>query len=169
MPRPLDPVQVREARPCDRGAIATLLRERWGKTVASRGRVHLLETLPALIAELEGRLAGCLTYHLEGDALEVVTLDALVERRGIGTALMHAVRPRARRIWLITTNDNLPAQAFYLNLGMTLAAVHEGAVAEARRLKPEIPLTGIGGVPIRDELEYQWSVAAMDGTHGGPA
>ena len=39
---------------------------------------------------------------------------------------------------------------------MRLAAVHHGAVDAARRdLKPEIPLHGVGGVPIHDEVEFE--------------
>jgi hypothetical protein len=28
-----------------------------------------------------------------------------------------------------------------------------GAVTEARKIKPEIPATGLGGIPVRDEIE----------------
>jgi hypothetical protein len=59
-------------------------------------------------------------------------------------------------VWLITTNDNVSAQRFYVAVGFELAAVHEGAVERSRELKPEIPLTGQTGTPIRDELEYEW-------------
>jgi hypothetical protein len=38
---------------------------------------------------------------------------------------------------------------------MRLAALHRNAVAESRRLKPEIPETGADGIPIRDELELE--------------
>ena len=63
---------------------------------------------------------------------------------------------RCGRLWLVTTNDNGPAIQFYRNRGMRLAAVHHGAVDAARRdLKPEIPLHGVGGVPIHDEVEFE--------------
>jgi GNAT superfamily N-acetyltransferase len=60
-----------------------------------------------------------------------------------------------RRLWLITTNDNLPALRFYQKRGFVLVRLHRGAVAGSRRLKPEIPLTGSEGIPIRDELELE--------------
>jgi RimJ/RimL family protein N-acetyltransferase len=56
---------------------------------------------------------------------------------------------------LITTNDNAPAQRFYERLGFRLVLVREGELRRSRLLKPEIPLVGAGGVPIRDELEYE--------------
>ena len=38
---------------------------------------------------------------------------------------------------------------------MRLAAVHRGAIAESRKLKPEISLFGVGGRPIEDEIEFE--------------
>jgi len=38
---------------------------------------------------------------------------------------------------------------------MHLAAVHRGAIAESRRLKPEISYCGVGGRPIEDEIEFE--------------
>jgi hypothetical protein len=56
---------------------------------------------------------------------------------------------------VITTNDNLDAIRFYQRRGMRLVAVHRGAVDEARRIKPSIPLIGEHGIPIHDELEFE--------------
>ena len=38
---------------------------------------------------------------------------------------------------------------------MHLAAVHRGAIAESRKLKPEISLFGVGGRSIEDEVEFE--------------
>jgi len=96
---------------------------------------------------------------MKGD-LEVVSLHAAIAGRGLGSRLLAAARDRARdlqcrRLWLITTNDNEPAIAFYSRWGMHLAAVHRGAIAESRRLKPEISYFGVGGRPIEDEIEFE--------------
>jgi ribosomal protein S18 acetylase RimI-like enzyme len=56
----------------------------------------------------------------------------------------------------VTTNDNEPAIEFYRRRGMALVAVHENALEQSRRLKPEIPLTGLEGRPIRDEIEFEY-------------
>ena len=59
----------------------------------------------------------------------------------------------ARRVLLITTNDNRAALDFYRRRGWQMVATRTGAVTEARlNLKPEIPLLGI---PIRDEIELE--------------
>ena len=73
-------------------------------------------------------------------------LEAVVER----------ARARAcRRVWLITTNDNVDALRFYQRRGFTLVALHRGAMEQSRRLKPSIPEVGAHGIPIRDELELE--------------
>jgi ribosomal protein S18 acetylase RimI-like enzyme len=79
---------------------------------------------------------------------------------GLGSRLLEAARKRAydlgcRRLWLITTNDNEPAMRFYQRRGMRIAAIHRGAIAESRKLKPEIALVGVGGRPIEDEIEFE--------------
>ena len=72
---------------------------------------------------------------------------------------MHAARERGcRRLFLITTNDNLRALAFYQKRGFELAALRRGALNESRKLKPSIPLIGENGIPLRDEIELEMSL-----------
>jgi GNAT superfamily N-acetyltransferase len=129
--------------------------------MVSRGRLHQCDLLPGFYTECQGRRTALLTYDLDAGELEVVALYAEERGRGSGSALLEAAVGAARdrhcrRLWLVTTNDNRPAIQFYRNRGMRLAAVHHGAVDAARRdLKPEIPLLGIGGVPIHDEVEFE--------------
>jgi hypothetical protein len=42
---------------------------------------------------------------------------------------------------------------------MRIAAIHHGAIAESRKLKPEILFVGIGGQPIEDEVEFELQLA----------
>jgi ribosomal protein S18 acetylase RimI-like enzyme len=154
-------VQLRATTPTDRVRVERFVRERWGAaTIVSRGATHRPSALPGFVA-LEGSdLMGLVTYSIDGEACEIVTIDSLVERAGIGTALVEAVTDAARaagcrRLWLVTTNDNLPALRFYQKRGFALVTVHREAVVEARKLKPEIPLVGLDGIPLRDELELE--------------
>jgi Acetyltransferase (GNAT) family len=67
-----------------------------------------------------------------------------------------AARHGCARLWLVTTNDNVDALRFYQRHGFRLAAVHRGAVDDSRgRLKPEIPVVGAYGMPLRDEIELE--------------
>ena len=144
-----------------RGEARALWPARWGSTrVVSRGRLHDLDALPGFVALEDGAFAGVATYRVDGDACEVVSLDALREGSGAGRALLDAIAASARaagcrRLWLVTTNDNTAAMRFYQRRGWRLAALHRGAVDAARVLKPEIPATGADGIAIRDELEFE--------------
>jgi ribosomal protein S18 acetylase RimI-like enzyme len=140
---------------------AGLLRERWGDVlIVTRGRIHDASTLPGFIALKAGKPAGLATYNVEGGHCEMVSLDSLNEGIGIGGALIEAVKDEARsqgcgRVWLISTNDNQRAVRFYRKRGFRLAAIHRNALEETRRLKPGLPLTGIDGIPLRDEIEME--------------
>ncbi|HJS26125.1 MAG TPA: GNAT family N-acetyltransferase [Actinomycetota bacterium] len=150
-------VRVRPLAEEDRGWVREVVERLWGSpVVAAHGEILEPATLPGFVAEEGSARAGLLTYRPEGDACEVVTIVAFEPRRGIGSALMGALLSLDhRRVWLTTTNDNVPARRFYERLGFRLVAMREGEVARSRELKPEIPLVGVGGVPIRDELEYE--------------
>ena len=153
--------EVRPAREEDRDWIRDLIEERWaGEFVVGHGVVSQPAELDGFVAMEGADVIGLATYRIEGDACEIVTIDALVEGRGVGSTLVEAVHERAHRagcarLWLVTTNDNERAQAFYDKLGFRVVAVREGAVDEARKLKPSIPLIGVDGVPITDELEFE--------------
>jgi ribosomal protein S18 acetylase RimI-like enzyme len=154
-------LSLRPVDETDEAWVRETLEARWGEgRVVSRGAVWNPVALPGLVAEIDGRRVGLLTYRVSDGECEIVTLDALEERRGIGTALVTAAVEAARgsnvdRVWLITTNDNLDALRFYQRRGFALAALHRGALADSRRLKPSIPDTGAYGIPIRDELELE--------------
>ncbi|GAB4431319.1 MAG: N-acetyltransferase [Anaerolineae bacterium] len=155
------PIRVRPLSSADRPWANALLTERWGSTrMVTRGVVHDLTQLPGLVAWYGGQRAGLLLYRPAGTAWEIVSLDSTLAGHGVGTALLEAIRQLAqtsgcRRLWLITTNDNLPALRFYQKRGFHLVAVYPDALTQARRLKPEIPLLGLEDIPLRDELELE--------------
>jgi N-acetylglutamate synthase-like GNAT family acetyltransferase len=145
----------------DRDWVAALLRRHWGSAmIVSRGRQHDGTRLPGFVVLYRKKRAGLITYRIENDECEIVSLNSLIWNRGIGGALIEAVRVEAckagcRRLWLITTNDNLLALRFYQKRGFILWRLHRGAIADSRKLKPEIPLLADSGIPIRDEVELQ--------------
>jgi len=153
-------VRVRPLGEADREWATGKLRELWGEGVVSRGRLLDATVLPGFVAEGDGEPAGLLTYRIDGGDCEVVTINAFPRGAGAGTALMEAVAVAARdagcrRVWLITTNDNLRALRFYQRRGFRLAALHRDALARSRELKPSIPEVGLDGIPLRDELELE--------------
>jgi GNAT superfamily N-acetyltransferase len=153
-------VTVRALRDDERAWAAGVIDESWGEVVIAGGRELRPAQLPALVAEAGDEPAGLATYLVEDGDCELVTLDALTIGRGIGGALVEGVAEAARaagarRVHLVTTNDNLPALRMYQRHGFVLAQLRAGAVDEARKRKPQISPTGHAGIPIRDELVLQ--------------
>jgi GNAT superfamily N-acetyltransferase len=154
-------MDIRSVTPEDQPWIRDLLSAHFASPrVVSRGVLHQADELPGLVAVRDESPIGVLLYDCRGDQCEVVVLIAIEEGRGVATALLEAVKSVAlagscRRMWLITTDDNTPAIDFYQRRGWTKVATYHGAMAESRRLKPELPEIGRDGIPIRDEIEFE--------------
>jgi ribosomal protein S18 acetylase RimI-like enzyme len=154
-------LSVRPVEDSDRDWLRETLAQSGHLRIVSRGRLtEDASTLSGLLAERAGTKVGYALVRIENDALEVVALEALTRRQGIGTALLAAAAGEARkagctRAWLITTNDNLDAVRFYQRCGWDLIALHRDSVTAGRKLKPELPDVGDYGLPIRHELEFE--------------
>ncbi len=168
-----DDVMVRPALAGDRDWISSTLVDRWGSTtVVSRGQrwdAAMLDGIVAVDAIDGGEPAriGLLTYRVDAKGLEVVTLDSLRVRAGVGAALLESAAQIARdagatRLWLITTNDNLRAIRFYQRRGLRIVAVHRGAIDQARLIKPSIPRASDDGIELHDELELELLLGQSD-------
>lgn len=137
--------------------------EHWGsEEMITRGNVHRPEQLDGFVVENGDRTAwiGLLTFFIQHGECEVTSLDSLRERQGIGSLLMDKAIAEARtrdcrRLFLITTNDNLHALGFYQKRGFEIVTVYRGAVNESRKRRPGIPLVGNDGIPLRDEIELE--------------
>jgi ribosomal protein S18 acetylase RimI-like enzyme len=137
------------------------LYEHWGSTrVVTRQKMYNADDLPGFIVFEKEQPIGLITYSIQNQECEIITLNSFREQQGIATMLLGAVTSIAReqnchRIWLITTNDNLKALGFYQKRGFRLVAVYPDALKESRRLKPEIPEIGLNNIPLRDEIELE--------------
>lgn len=146
----------------DRAWLRGIVAAEWGLPVVSPAGVHDDPSrLEGLVAEVGGERAGAVTYEIVGDECEVVTLDSLVPGRGVGRALMEAVRAAAaaascRRLWLVTTNENLQGLGFYQRLGLDLVALHRDFVEVVRRHKPDVGSVPVDGIQFRHALELEW-------------
>jgi ribosomal protein S18 acetylase RimI-like enzyme len=160
VPRP-PAVVVRPLTAGDRGWVrATLLRNWSSTTVARRGELIEARDLAGYVALLGGRRTGLVLVDLRRGDLEVVAISTSTRRQGVGHALMKQCVDDAhecgcRRVWLITTNNNTTAIAFYQRVGMDLCAYYRHGVRTSRLLKPSIPLRDSSGVPIDHELEFE--------------
>jgi ribosomal protein S18 acetylase RimI-like enzyme len=144
------------------------LRQFWidhwgGEEMITRGNVYRPEQLDGFVVDDGNEWIGLLTFFIKDGECEVTSLDSLRERRGIGSMLIDKTIAEARargckRLFLITTNDNMHALGFYQKRGFEIVAVHRGAVNESRKRKPSIPLVGMDGIPLRDEIELEISL-----------
>lgn len=133
----------------------------WGspEMVISSG-VYDCSTLDGFAIVKEDNVIGLITYVIKDYECEIISLDSIEEGKGIGTSLVKEVENLAfekecKLIKLITTNDNLLALKFYQKRGFFISKMINNAVEKARKLKPEIPLIGNDGIPIRDEIELK--------------
>lgn len=153
-------IQTRPIEEIDKEWITSILEKQWGSTkIVTRGKLRQADKLPGYIAFLDDKKVGLITYSIENDC-EIITLDSLVQGKGIGTALLEKVKQTAKeqnckRVWLITTNDNMEALRFYQKQGFVLSALYPNALKQSRKLKPEIPQIGIDNIPLRDEIELE--------------
>ncbi len=153
----LPPVLVREATDADRPAVLSLFQRDFGRTrLITFGEELHLEALPTVVAELEGEIAGALSYMARNGTLHIVALatDPLWQRSGVGGHLVAEAELIARgnrfgRVLVATTNDNLPSLYFYQRKGYRITGVMPGAMAGGGG---DGPSTGFGGIPIRDEI-----------------
>ena len=129
----------------------------------SRGNVYRPEQLEGFVVEEGDEWIGLLTFFIKDSECEVTSIDSLREGQGIGSKLIDQAVEEARargcrRLFLITTNDNLNALGFYQKRGFEIAAIYRGAVNESRKIKPGIPLVGYNNIPLRDEIELEMSL-----------
>jgi len=147
-----------EITDADRPELARFIERHWNsQVVMSKGKLYYPHKEQGVVERRGGEIVGVLTYHVHNDGMEVLTLNSTLPGHGIGSALMLMVIEKGRklgcpRIWLTTTNDNLHAIGFYQQLGFRMTEINVGAVDEARKMKPAIPLVGERGIAIHDEI-----------------
>ncbi len=160
----MNTVSVRPLEDVDRQWAGDQIARQWGaRMIISKGKVYYPDQLPGFVAFQTGERAGLATYNIEDGDCELVSIQSLRDEHGAGSALLGAVKDAARnagckRLWLITTNDNLRALGFYQKRGMSLVAVYRNAMEAARKLKPQIPMIGQNGIPLRDEIELEMTL-----------
>jgi GNAT superfamily N-acetyltransferase len=136
-------------------------KENWGdEFVVAHGVIYYPDGLEGFIAFDRHEWVGEITYTVSESDCEIISLDSMREGQGLGTKLINAVveearKQNCRRVFLITTNDNLNALGFYQKRGFELVKINRSAVNESRKIKPSIPLVGMNNIPLRDEIELE--------------
>lgn len=154
-------IEIQVVKGHDRAWMREIIKTYWGdEFVVIHEEIYLPHQLPGFIArDLEADAVGLVTYQIRGDVCEIITLNSLIENRGVGSMLLEAVLKEAeklecRQLCLTTTNDNQLAIEFYRNRGFKLSEIRKEAVDRAREIKPAIPALSPQGIPICDEWEF---------------
>ncbi len=144
-----------------RDNVNQILKKEWNcPPSVSRGKIIDTTNLPGFLFIEDEIVKGVVTYNIENEECEIVTLNSFEENKGIGTALINGVLEIAKkrdckRLWLITTNDDINAIRFYQIKGFELKAAYINTMEISRKLKPGIPLIGMHNIPIKHELEFE--------------
>ena len=137
-------------------AIEEVWTTRWGVPIVTALATYQPGDVDGLAARnLAGELAGILTWHVDGDTAELVTIDTFPEGAGTGARLLAEAERQLRAAGvtdavLATADDNLGAFAFWLHHGYRLVGVELDAMARVREIKPYLPTQGKDGLPLRD-------------------
>lgn len=155
-------LEILEITNADKEFISDFITENWGSHFSvSKGKMHDVVNLPGFICKHDDKIAGLITYHIENEGCEIVTLNSKIGNKGLGSQLIQKVLEVAKehlcnRVWLITTNDNIQAIRFYQKRGFDWIDFHRDVIDESRKLKPEIPKLGNDDIPIRHEIEFEY-------------
>jgi GNAT superfamily N-acetyltransferase len=147
--------------PIDQAGIRKLWEDHWGLPVISIDRTYQPEDVTGLVWRDEwGEVQGLITWHIEGEEAEIVSVDAFQQGRHIGGRLLNAaeaeLRSRgARKVTIVTTNDNLRAIAFYVRHGYRMVRIVLDDMDRVRALKPGVPKVGQNGIPLRDMIALE--------------
>ena len=145
----------------DRENIKRFLEERWfSSQICVRNEMIDASKLEGYIVYEQEEIIGLITYRIYKNICEIISLDSIKEKQGIGSELIKRVKEKAiknncEKLILITTNDNLQALGFYQKRGFRLSKIYKDSMDEVRKIKPEVPMIGENNIPLKDEIELE--------------
>lgn len=152
----------------NRKEVMSFIKEQWYTlNMVVSGRIIEMTKVEGIVASEKQEIKGLITYIISGDICEIISLDSVVERKGIGSTLINKVyeiaqKNRCRIVKVITTNDNVRAMEFYQKRGFRLVDVNFNGVNVSRNIKPEIPLIADNGIEIMHELIFERPVCLIE-------
>jgi GNAT superfamily N-acetyltransferase len=154
-------MDIKIISPDNRKQINDFISSHWFSSVmVVRGELVDMTILQGFVTYEGEEIIGLVTYRINGTECEIMSLNSLVEKQGVGTVLVSKVIETARenkctKIKLITTNDNINALHFYQKRGFDMAKLYYNALDISRKLKPSIPLLGEFDIPLKHEIEFE--------------
>jgi ribosomal protein S18 acetylase RimI-like enzyme len=134
----------------------------WGSDIlVARGNVYKVNDLDGVLVYENDKIIGLGLYTIKNDC-EIVLLETFIQNKGIGTKIIEKIKEIAKtnnckKIWLITSNENINAIKFYQKRGFHISNIYLNAMEETRKIKPEIPKFS-NGIEVRDEIEFEINI-----------
>ncbi|HEU5282144.1 MAG TPA: GNAT family N-acetyltransferase [Gammaproteobacteria bacterium] len=155
-------IKLRSSTPHDTKWLEELMNRDWGGLpLVIREKKYYPASLDGIIAENENGILGFLFYEVRDQDCEIIVFEIFDKFKGTGTQLLDklkviATNKKCRRLYLMTTNDNLDALRFYQKRGFHICGIHIDSVKLSRKIKPTIGMTGDHGIPVRDEIDLEF-------------
>jgi hypothetical protein len=123
-----------------------------------RGTRVDVAVLPGLVASNDGHRSGLLPLTRHRDELEISVIASAPFDDSQVALLISAAQTYAsescRRMWAICSNADFDVQRALQQSGFRLCTVRPGGVDIVARRSPEGLVRSFGGVPVRDEVEF---------------
>lgn len=145
----------------NRNQINYFINSQWFSTnMVVRGELVDMTVLDGFVAYENLNIIGLITYKIKDNECEIISLDSLKERQGIGTSLVNkviqvATKNKCIKVTLISTNDNINALRFYQKRGFDMVRIYYNSLEIARKIKPSIPMIGEYNIPLKHEIEFE--------------
>lgn len=156
-------INIRPATNNDQEWINKFISDSWGSTIIVSTQKFDTSKLPTIIVEDGSSPKGVSVYHVDRSRLEIVAIKTAISGKGYGKALIDECKKIAKEkglksVFLITTSDNLNAMGFYQKQGLRMTKIYRDEMEKVRKIKPEIPLVGENGIPLKDEVEFEYQL-----------
>ncbi|OFI50344.1 GNAT family N-acetyltransferase [Floricoccus tropicus] len=152
--------KIANKKSLEKSLVSDFFKKHWGdsKMIISTGTYDCNDLDGYAFVDDNNEIIALITYTLKDSYCEIISLDSIIEGKGLGSKLINKVEKTASenkcsQVKLITTNDNLNALKFYQKRGYRLEKIYKNAVNDARKIKKEIPKYGNYGIPLKDEIE----------------
>ncbi len=155
---------IRRTTEGDSKLIQQLMDEYWGgEPLVVNCKNYYPSKLTGILLFKSNEVLGFLFYDIQGTEYEIIVFEIFEKFSGFGTIVLNdfikiAKSQNCTRIHLMTTNDDLDALRFYQRRGFIIRGIRLNALEESRKMKPSIPYTGDYGIPLRDEIELEYSL-----------
>jgi GNAT superfamily N-acetyltransferase len=151
-----------EYRPMPPERLIELLTLRWpDQKMFLCGRFVMPEDVEGIGVFTGERLHGMATWMTSGRIMHVIAVNAFTEMRGAGVGLVDAMIRHGREAGLALlratiSNDNMVALRFYQKRGFRITGFNRGIFDAMRHVMPSIPVNGLDGIPMHDEIELEF-------------